>query len=93
MSQKTADKIKTIDPAVGMMLAQAEAENISTVFSRAAAMAPCPIGEDGRCCKNCHMGPCRLVKEGQRGVCGATLETVAARNLARGIAADASLLR
>jgi carbon-monoxide dehydrogenase catalytic subunit len=93
MSQKTADKIKTIDPAVGMMLAQAEAENISTVFIRAAAMAPCPIGEDGRCCKNCHMGPCRLVKEGQRGVCGATLETVAARNLARGIAADASLLR
>ena len=53
-------------------------------------MAPCPIGEDGRCCKNCHMGPCRLVKEGQRGVCGATLETVAARNLARAIAAGAS---
>jgi len=36
------------------------------------------------------MGPCRLVKEGQRGVCGATLETVAARNLARAIAAGAS---
>jgi predicted Fe-Mo cluster-binding NifX family protein len=36
------------------------------------------------------MGPCRLVKPGQRGVCGATLETVAARNLARGIAAGAA---
>jgi carbon-monoxide dehydrogenase catalytic subunit len=73
-----------------MMLAQAEAEGIPTVFSRAAAMAPCPIGEVGKCCKNCHMGPCRLVKPGQRGVCGATLETVAARNLARAIAAGAA---
>jgi carbon-monoxide dehydrogenase catalytic subunit len=36
------------------------------------------------------MGPCRLVKPGQRGVCGATLETVAARNLARAIAAGAA---
>ena len=90
MSKTTADKIEPIDPAVEMLLAQAEAEGIPTVFSRAAAMAPCPIGEDGRCCKNCHMGPCRLVKEGQRGVCGATLETVAARNLARAIAAGAS---
>jgi carbon-monoxide dehydrogenase catalytic subunit len=90
MSKTTADKIRTVDPAVEMLLAQADAQGIPTVFSRAAAMAPCPIGEDGRCCKNCHMGPCRLVKEGQRGVCGATLETIAARNLARGIAAGAS---
>jgi len=90
MSKTTADKLRTIDPAVEMLLAQADAQGIPTVFSRAAAMSPCPIGEDGRCCKNCHMGPCRLVKEGQRGVCGATLETVAARNLARAIAAGAS---
>ena len=90
MSKKTTDTTKTVDPAVEMMLEQAETLGVSTVFSRAAAMAPCPIGEDGKCCKNCHMGPCRLVKPGQRGVCGATLETVAARNLARAIAAGAS---
>jgi carbon-monoxide dehydrogenase catalytic subunit len=36
------------------------------------------------------MGPCRLVKEGQTGICGATIETVAARKLARMIAAGAA---
>jgi carbon-monoxide dehydrogenase catalytic subunit len=90
MSKKITNASRTIDPAVAMLLEEADAMEISTAFSRAEAMAPCPIGEDGRCCKNCHMGPCRLVKPGQRGVCGATLETVAARNLARGIAAGAA---
>jgi carbon-monoxide dehydrogenase catalytic subunit len=90
MSKKITNSFRTIDPAVAMLLEQADAMEISTAFSRAETMAPCPIGEDGKCCKNCHMGPCRLVKPGQRGVCGATLETVAARNLARGIAAGAA---
>jgi carbon-monoxide dehydrogenase catalytic subunit len=36
------------------------------------------------------MGPCRLVGKHERGICGATRETVAARNLARMIAAGAS---
>ncbi len=90
MVKKIAVTNQTVDPAVEMLLGEADALGVSTAFSRAAAMAPCPIGEDGRCCKNCHMGPCRLVKSGQRGVCGATLETVAARNLARAIAAGAA---
>jgi carbon-monoxide dehydrogenase catalytic subunit len=76
----------TIDPAALEILERAEAKGLSTAFSRAGAMKPCPIGADGRCCKNCFMGPCRLVGEGQTGICGATLETVAARNLARAIA-------
>jgi carbon-monoxide dehydrogenase catalytic subunit len=90
MAKKTTVTTQTVDPAAEILLQEAEALGVSTAFSRAAAMAPCPIGEDGRCCKNCHMGPCRLVKPGQRGVCGATLETIAARNLARGIAAGAA---
>jgi len=53
-------------------------------------MAACPIGSEGLCCKNCSMGPCRLVKEGQTGICGATRETVAARNFARMVAAGAA---
>jgi carbon-monoxide dehydrogenase catalytic subunit len=53
-------------------------------------MSPCPIGQEAKCCKNCSMGPCRLVKPGQTGVCGATIETVAARNFARMVAAGAS---
>ena len=36
------------------------------------------------------MGPCRLTKNGDVGVCGATLETVQARNLTRSIAAGAA---
>ncbi len=83
-------KVTSIDPAVCEMLELAEQEGIPTAFSRAEAMKPCPIGHVGRCCKNCHMGPCRLMKEDQTGVCGATLETVTARNLARMVAAGAA---
>ena len=81
---------RSIDPAVCEILELAETQGIKTSFSRADEMKPCPIGSDGRCCKNCAMGPCRLVKPGQVGICGATLETVAARNLARAIATGAA---
>ncbi|MDH4232846.1 MAG: anaerobic carbon-monoxide dehydrogenase catalytic subunit [Nitrospirota bacterium] len=68
-----------------------EARKIETCFDRAEKMKPCPIGAVGACCKVCHMGPCRLVgknaEEEARGVCGATLPTVAARNFLRMIAA------
>jgi carbon-monoxide dehydrogenase catalytic subunit len=60
-----------------------------TCFTRAEDMTPCPIGSEGICCRNCAMGPCRLVK-GKCGVCGATVDTVVARNFARGVAAGAS---
>jgi carbon-monoxide dehydrogenase catalytic subunit len=68
------------------MLELAEGLGVGTAFSRADKMKPCPIGSDGLCCRNCAMGPCRLVKPGQVGICGATRETVVARNLARAIA-------
>jgi len=74
------------DPASITMLQLAYDNGYDTSFSRADAMAPCPIGSDGYCCKVCSMGPCRLVKEGQVGICGATRETVAARNFARMVA-------
>jgi carbon-monoxide dehydrogenase catalytic subunit len=53
-------------------------------------MVPCNIGGAGMCCKLCGMGPCRLTKEGQTGVCGATIDTIQARNLTRAIAAGAA---
>jgi carbon-monoxide dehydrogenase catalytic subunit len=84
------DARKTIDPASAEMLELADELGIGTAFSRAEEMKPCPIGSDGICCKNCAMGPCRLVKPGQVGICGATRETVVARNLARAIAAGAA---
>ncbi|MGD2058755.1 MAG: hypothetical protein PVI04_08485, partial [Anaerolineales bacterium] len=78
------------DPATISLLELACDSEYETSFSRADSMAPCPIGSDGLCCKVCSMGPCRLVKEGQTGVCGATKETVAARNFARMVAAGAA---
>ena len=78
------------DPASITLLQLACDNDIETAFSRADTMAACPIGADGMCCKICAMGPCRLVKDGQTGVCGATIETVAARNYARMVAAGAA---
>jgi carbon-monoxide dehydrogenase catalytic subunit len=85
-----AEGSRTIDPAAEAMLGKAAELGISTAFDRVDEMKPCPIGSKGQCCKNCAMGPCRLTKEGQVGICGATLETVEARNLARAIAAGAA---
>jgi carbon-monoxide dehydrogenase catalytic subunit len=85
-----AEDGRTIDPAAKAMLGKAAELGISTAFDRADESKPCPIGSKGLCCKNCAMGPCRLTKEGQVGICGATVETVAARNFARAIAAGAA---
>jgi carbon-monoxide dehydrogenase catalytic subunit len=78
------------DPAAITLLHYACDQGFETAFQRADEMAACPIGSDGLCCRVCSMGPCRLVKEGQTGVCGATRETVAARNFARMVAAGAA---
>jgi carbon-monoxide dehydrogenase catalytic subunit len=75
------------DPAAQQMLIRAEELGIGTAFTRADNMVPCNIGGAGMCCKQCGMGPCRLTKNGETGVCGATLDTIQARNLTRAIAA------
>jgi anaerobic carbon-monoxide dehydrogenase catalytic subunit len=80
----------TIDPAAQEMICRADTLGLGTAFSRADAMAPCNIGAAGMCCKQCGMGPCRLVKTGDVGVCGATIDTVQARNLTRAIAAGSA---
>src|SRR5574341_565238 len=81
---------RTIDPAAQQMLVLADEIGVGTAFSRADEMAPCNIGVAGLCCKLCGMGPCRLTKDGQTGVCGATMDTIQARNLIRSIAAGAA---
>lgn len=81
---------QSADPAAQAMLIRADELGISTAFSRADDMAPCNIGGAGMCCKICGMGPCRLTKDGQTGVCGATIDTIQARNFIRAIAAGAA---
>ncbi|MDA8169780.1 MAG: anaerobic carbon-monoxide dehydrogenase catalytic subunit [Nitrospiraceae bacterium] len=80
--------------AAQRILSWSEEQAAGTCFDRAGKLKPCPIGHSGACCKNCHMGPCRFVGKGAeeevRGVCGASLGTVAARNVLRMIAGGTS---
>lgn len=87
--QKSPEQ-RSIDPAAQAMLIRADELGIGTAFHRADAMPPCNIGSAGMCCKMCGMGPCRLTKDGQTGVCGATIDTIQARNLVRAIASGAA---
>ena len=87
---KRSQEERTSDPAAQEMLIRADELGIGTAFSRAEDMVPCNIGGAGMCCKQCGMGPCRLTKEGQVGVCGATIDTIQARNLLRAISAGSA---
>jgi carbon-monoxide dehydrogenase catalytic subunit len=87
MPKKREIKDYSTDPAAQQMLIRAEELGIGTAFTRADNMVACNIGAAGMCCKQCGMGPCRLTKSGEVGVCGATLDTIQARNLTRAIAA------
>lgn len=88
--KKRTPEEHSIDPAAQQMLIRAEELGIGTAFSRADDLVPCNIGAAGMCCKICGMGPCRLTKDGQTGVCGATIDTIQARNLIRAIAAGSA---
>jgi carbon-monoxide dehydrogenase catalytic subunit len=92
---------KSIDQATLELIEKAKKEGINTSFDRAESLKPCPIGAAGSCCKHCGMGPCRVPlpkgkeetpeeKQKRRGVCGATAETIAARNFIRMVAGGAS---
>ena len=98
-SQKLADPVAaTIDIATQQMIQRAHDLDIETAFDRAVAMKPCNIGTQGICCKNCGMGPCRLPlpkggiegEDTRKGICGATPNTIAARNFIRMIAGGAA---
>ncbi len=87
---KRTQEERTADPAAQEMLIRADELGIGTAFSRAEEMIPCNIGGAGMCCKICGMGPCRLTKDGQTGVCGATIDTIQARNFIRSVAAGSA---
>ncbi|MDR2422907.1 MAG: anaerobic carbon-monoxide dehydrogenase catalytic subunit [Deltaproteobacteria bacterium] len=88
------------DPATMKVLELARSQGRETIFDRAVKMKPCNIGTEGICCKVCSQGPCRLpltkaIKDGSEkdsrlGLCGATPETIATRNLTRMISAGAA---
>jgi anaerobic carbon-monoxide dehydrogenase catalytic subunit len=79
---------RTPDPAVRDLLRHMELVGIETPFDRFDAQKPhCGFGLDGTCCKNCHMGPCRITPKSPRGVCGADAHVIVARNILRWTAA------
>ncbi|MEJ2710697.1 MAG: anaerobic carbon-monoxide dehydrogenase catalytic subunit [Anaerolineales bacterium] len=88
--KQRSNEERSSDPAAQEMLIRADELGVGTAFSRADDMVPCNIGSAGMCCKICGMGPCRLTKDGQTGVCGATIDTIQARNFIRAIAAGAA---
>ena len=92
---------KSIDQGTLDLIEKAAKDGVNTTFDRAESIKACPIGSVGSCCKNCGMGPCRVPlpkgkeetpedKQKRRGVCGATAETIAARNFIRMIAGGAA---
>jgi carbon-monoxide dehydrogenase catalytic subunit len=96
--KKVADKLPdanevTTCEATAQMLRKARKDGVEICFDRAATMKACPIGADSACCKHCSMGPCRLNAKdpyGKVGVCGATIDTIMARNFARMVASGSA---
>jgi len=78
----------SLDNAINEMVDVAACENISTVWDRYKTQQPqCKFGMTGVCCRLCHMGPCRITPKAPKGICGADVDTIVARNLLREIAA------
>ncbi|MEA1968918.1 MAG: anaerobic carbon-monoxide dehydrogenase catalytic subunit [Thermodesulfobacteriota bacterium] len=96
---KLADPVaSSIDVASQEMIARSHELGVETIFDRNLNMKQCAIGMQGICCKNCSMGPCRLPlpkagiegEDTRKGLCGATANTIAARNFIRMIAGGAA---
>lgn len=92
---------KSVDQAAIDMIEKAASDGCNVVFDRAQTTKPCPIGSVGSCCSICGVGPCRVPlakgkeetpeeKQKRKGVCGATAETIAARNFVRMVAGGAA---
>jgi anaerobic carbon-monoxide dehydrogenase catalytic subunit len=87
-------KKRSSDAAAQDMLRQAAEAGIETAWDRLEAQEPqCGFGQLGLCCRICNMGPCRIDPFGegpQRGVCGADIDTIIARNFLRAVAGGTS---
>ncbi|MBN1496067.1 MAG: anaerobic carbon-monoxide dehydrogenase catalytic subunit [Spirochaetes bacterium] len=85
-----------VDRASQEIYEKARKDGVNTVFDKAAELKACPIGSAGDCCKHCGMGPCRVPEPKtpgavrKHGLCGATAETISARNFLRMIAGGAA---
>ncbi|NOY10187.1 MAG: anaerobic carbon-monoxide dehydrogenase catalytic subunit [Spirochaetes bacterium] len=87
-------KERSIDKTTQDMLQRAKELNIPTAWDRLESMLPqCGFGKLGICCRNCEMGPCKInpfSEKEQTGICGASVDTIVARNFIRMIAGGAA---
>ncbi|MFZ3169940.1 MAG: anaerobic carbon-monoxide dehydrogenase catalytic subunit [Candidatus Methanoperedens sp.] len=94
-------EIKNADNATDEMIRHAHVLGIETIFDRngnystgECKKAKCNFGSRGICCKQCMLGPCRISGRSLKGICGASADTIVARNLlmmiGRGTAAHSS---
>jgi carbon-monoxide dehydrogenase catalytic subunit len=83
-------KQRSVDPAALAMIDVAGQAGIRTAWDRLESQEPqCGFGRLGICCRNCFMGPCRIDPFGdgaKEGICGATADTIVARNLLKHVA-------
>ena len=81
----------TIEPGLQGLVDSMNEQGIDHCWVRHKKQSPrCKFGSDGICCRICFMGPCRITKKADRGVCGADANTIAARNFVRMIAGGAA---
>jgi carbon-monoxide dehydrogenase catalytic subunit len=84
-------KPRTCDPASQEMLDCSCELGVCTAWDRLETQGTqCQFGRQGICCRLCYMGPCRIMPNRPTGVCGATAESIVARNLLRAVCAGAS---
>lgn len=75
---------RVTDKASHDVLAKALTDCVETCFTRFEQQGKqCKFGVEGVCCKNCHMGPCKITPRSPLGVCGANADTIVARNFLR----------
>ena len=82
---------KVVDGASAKMLVKAEQDCVDTCFDRYETQkTQCGFGKSGVCCRICHMGPCRITPKAPKGICGATADTIVARNFLREVTGGTS---
>jgi len=83
-SKRLAEQ-RALDAADQEIIAKALEDGVETAWDRFIDQQPqCGFGQLGICCNRCAMGPCRIEpfgKKPDRGVCGATADSIVARNL------------
>ncbi len=66
-------------------------KEVETSFNRVKNQEiKCGFGQQGVCCRLCSNGPCRITPKSPKGVCGATADTIVARNFLRAVASGSA---